>query len=1093
MKNHFAVQPSIRNGRRFMLWLLGLLFMSSQAFAQGKTIKGKVIDETGQPLIGASIVVKGTTHGAVTDVSGNYTLNITENNPVLIFAYLGYTTQAVPVTNQTNIDVTMKEDKAGLQEVVVTALGIKKEKINLGYAVQTLSPKALTQVTAPNLINDLSGKLAGVYVTNGGAGVGSTSRIVIRGENSFSGSNQPLFVVDGVPINNETYFNDAVENSSSEGTWAEVDWGNGAAEINPYDIGDVTVLKGSTAAALYGSRAANGAVVITTKTGASKKGLVGVSFHSSTTLETPLKLPRLQNQYGAGIDAYPLSGSPTTYSFVNGGTSNENNIPNWGLKFDPSLDVLQFDSPVPGTDLQAGDLVALGQSGKTATPTPWIGHADHFKKFLQTGVTTENSLAFSGATDNGSYRFSFGQLYNKGILPGTDLKRYTVALRGQHKFGNKLTSNVYINFINSGSSNRPNIGYGSESVMYTFFGVYGMPMNIDINSLKKQWQVGRDQQNQFRYWKNHDNPYVTLYDNVNSFNKNRVLGNASLKYDFDPHWNLMIRTGSDFYVDSREGHRAFTTVRFPTGGFRTDDVNYFENNTDFLLSYKKKQSSIFNASGSFGGNRFLQNITYTRNIANALITPGLYNFSNARNQLPTLLEKSKKLIYSMYAIGDFDYKGQLFLNVTARNDHSSTLPKGNNSYFYPSASLSAVISSMVQMPKAISLLKVRASAAKVGRDADPYSINNTYVTQTPFNNYPLTTGNSVLANANLKPSSTTTSEFGLDMKFLNNRIGIDAAVYNSDTKNEVVKLPVPVSSGYSNAYVNGASINNKGIELVLTASPFRSSTVDKLNWDMTFNFSHNVAKVTALPGGITSYTYAQVTQYDRYYRAIQYIAKVGERLGNMYGNSFVRDNKGNIVYKNGVPQFTTSQNTLLGNYNPDFVLTWSNDLSWKNFNLNFLWDWHQGGKFYSYTELGVMAGGMSVETLPGRETGIVGKGVMDDGNGNYVPNTVKVDAATYYNAYYNATNNEAFMYNASFLKLRQFRLGYTFRNIFHTKSTAASNLNLSFVARNVLEFTQNKDVDPETLALRGQQILPGTEFLSIPSTKSLGFSLGLKF
>jgi outer membrane receptor protein involved in Fe transport len=629
--------------------------------------------------------------------------------------------------------------------------------------------------------------------------------------------------------------------------------------------------------------------------------------------------------------------------------------------------------------------------------------------------------------------------------------------------------------------------------MYTFFGVYGMPINIDLNSLKKSWQVGRNQQNQFRYWNNHDNPYVTLYNNTNSFDKNRVLGNASLKYAITPTVTAMVRTGTDYYADAREGHRAFTSVRFPTGGFRTDNVGYFENNTDFLVSWKKKAGGPFNASVSAGGNRFMQNITYTRDIANSLITPGLYNFSNAQSELPTLYEKFDKVVYSLYAFGDIDYKNLVFLNVTGRNDRSSTLPKGNNSYFYPAASLSGIISDMVTLPDPISYLKLRVSAAKVGRDADPYSIYNTYLTNTPFNGTPLTTGNPVLANNNLKPSSTTTTEAGFEMRFFSNRLSLDATYYNSDTRNEVVQLPVPVSSGYTNAYVNGASINNKGVEIALSASPFRSKSADGFNWDMNLNFSHNVSKVTALPNGINTYIYAQVTQYDRYYRAIQYDAKLGEKLGNMYGNAFVRDSKGDIVYLNGVPQYTSTQDHLLGNYNPDFVLGWSNEFSYKHFNLGFVWDWHQGGKFYSYTSLGVLAGGMSVETLPGRETGIVGKGVKDDGTGTgkYVANDVKVDAATYYNAYYNASNNEAFMYNASYVKLRELRVGYTFKNLFSKESKAS--MNISLIGRNLLEFTQNKDVDPETLALRGQQILPGTEFLSIPSTKSMGISLGLNF
>lgn len=1059
--------------------------------AQTRTITGKVYDKDDKtPIIGAVVRLTNTNKGTITDASGSFKLNIPAAGSLAV-SFIGYEPVTVETGNLSTFDISIQKDNKSLNEVVVTALGISKQSKALGYAVQTVDTKQLTQSQDPNLINNLNGKVAGVVITNGGAGVGSTSRIVVRGENSFNGSNQPLFVVDGVPINNETYFNNAIENSSNQGTWAEVDWGNGAAEINPNDIAKVTVLKGSTAAALYGSRAANGAIVLTTQKGSAEKGLMGVTFNSTTTFETPLKLPHLQNEYGAGVNAYPLTGTPNTYSFVNGAGASENNIPNWGLKFDPNLKVIQFDSPA-GDGYQAGDLVARGiNPGLIATPTSWVGHSDHFKDFLQTGITTQNNIGFSGVSDHGSYRFGISQMYNRGLLPGTDLRRYGISLRANHTFSDKLTSDFFISYIDGNSSNRPNIGYGSESVMYTFFGVYGMPINVDIHSLKKQWQTGRDQTNQFRYWNNHDNPYVTLFDNTNSFNKNRLLGNASLKYMVNQHFDVMLRTGTDFYVDNREGHRAFTSVRFPTGGFRTDNVNYFENNTDFLLSYHKTPGHLFNLNVSGGGNRFMQDITYTRDIANALITPGLYNFSNAQNQLPTLYQKFNKVVYSLYAFADLDYKGLIFLNITGRNDHSSTLPAGKNSYYYPSASLSGIISDMVHLPSAISFLKVRASAAQVGRDADPYSISNTYTTNTPFGTYPLTAGNNVLANNNLKPSSTTTMEAGAEVRFLNDRIGIDATIYKSKTKDEVVQLPIPVSSGYTNAYVNGGKIDNKGVEIMLSLAPFRAKSADGFNWNMNFNFSHNIGKVVSLPDGINTYVYAQVTQYDRYYRAIQYDAKVGQRLGNMYGNAFVRDPQGNIVYKNGVPQFTSTQNTLLGNYNPDFVLAWNNDLSYKGFNFSFLWDLHKGGKFFSYTELGILSGGMSTQTLQGRETGIVGKGVTLDASGKYVENTTKVDAATYYNAYYNASNNEAFMYDATYLKLREFRLGYTFKHVFG--STSKSKLNLSFVGRNFLEFTKNKDVDPETLALRGQQILPGTEFLSIPSSKSLGFSLGLNF
>ncbi len=1062
--------------------LILLMALSHLAFSQVTGIVTDAQDNT--PIIGASVLIKGTGAGTSTDQNGAFSINA-QKGDVIEVRFIGYQAEVITLGDQTELKIQLKEDQVTLNEVVVTALGISRQSKSLGYVVQSVDSKQVTTSQDPNLVNNLTGKVAGVTITNGGAGVGSTSRIVIRGVNSFSSSSQPLFVVDGVPINNETVFNNSVNNSSNAGTWAEVDWGNGAAEFNASDIDKINVLKGAAAAALYGTRAASGAIVITTKKSDSEKGKFNFNYTTNNMVNTPLIMPRIQGSYGAG-------NGNTPYQYVDGTQSYENNIPNYGPPLD-GRNIVQFDSPVldasgNATGLQAADLVARSAiPGNTVQATPWVAHPDNFKNFLQTGFTSINNLSVSTNTDNGSYRVSFGNLSNKGIAPNTDLYRYQLSLRAETKLSDKLTANYYVGYINSGSKNRPNIGYGSESVMYTFFGVYGMPENINLASLRdKWWQSGQEGYKQFRYWANHDNPYVTMFENTNSFAKNRLISNASLKYQFNSHWNLMARTGIDSYSEHRESHRVFSSVRFPNGGFRTDDVTYFENNTDFLLSYARNSTTDWNFNASVGGNRFQQKTYYLRNIASDLISPGLYNFSNARTLLPPLETKTEKEIYSLYAFADLSYQNWVFLNVTARNDVTSTLPSGKNSFLYPSASLSAVISDKIELPRYISYLKLRASTAQVGRDANPYSINNTFVTNTPFGSNPLTTGNSVLANNNLKPSTTTMQEYGVDVRFLDGRVGVDVAVYNSDTQNEIVQLPLPISSGYTNAFVNGGSINNKGVEVILSGSPLRSTR--GLNWDMTFNFSHNYGTVTALPAGVDSYKYFEVTQYDRYFRSIQYNAVVGEKLGNMYGNVFVRDANGNIVYNNGIPQ-VTNQNTrhLLGNYNPDFILGWTNNLTYGNLNLAMTWDWRQGGVFYSYTKLGLLQNGMSVDTQYRPASGIVGAGVKTDGS----PNDVSVSPANYYLNYYNPNNNEVFTYDASYIKLREVRLGYTFHGILanHPKSS----LSLNLIGRNLLLFTKNGDVDPENLALRGNQILPGIEYNSFPSQRSYGFSLSLNY
>jgi hypothetical protein len=730
-----------------------------------------------------------------------------------------------------------------------------------------------------------------------------------------------------------------------------------------------------------------------------------------------------------------------------------------------------------------------------------MGHSDNFKNFLQTGTNSLNNISLGTTTDNGSYRFSFGTLSNKGVMPNTNLNRYQFSVRAETRLSEKLKTNYYLGYVNSSSGNRPNTGYGSESIMYTFFGVAGMPEDIDIKSLKnKMWETGQEGYQQFRYWANHDNPYITMYQNTNSFKKNRLIGNASVKYEFTPQLNLMVRSGIDYYNDHREGHRVFSSVRFPTGGFRTDDVTYLENNTDFLLNYTKKPSlGDWNYNVSIGGNRFYQSSYYIANVAQSLIVPGLYNFTNAATLLNPYEQKIEKLIYSGYAFGEVSYRNWLFLNLTARNDVSSTLPKGKNSFLYPSAALSAVLSDVIDMPKPISFLKLRASAAQVGRDASPYSISNTYVSSTPFNGSPMTSGNSTLANGNLKPSVSSMEEYGVDIRFLDNRFGVDFAYYNSNTKNEIVQLPVPASSGYSASFVNGGAINSKGFEVVLSASPIRSER--GLNWDMNFNFTHYVSTVTALPQGVDSYNYFNVTQYGRTPRQINYYAKVGQRLGNMYGNKFIRDSNGNIIYSDGVtpvngaaalpkgtPEYTQTNDQLLGNYNPKFILTWSNTLRYKNFSFNMLWDWHNGGVIYSYTRLGLLLNGMSPETLNRPSGGIVGQGVLPNDAG---PNTTAVPFYTYYNNYYSAVNHEPELMSASYLKLREVKIGYTFHNII--KDNPSASVNFSLIGRNLFLVTPAKDIDPETLALRGTNILPGIEFNNLPSLRQYGFSLSLKY
>lgn len=1063
----------------FLLLCTGVL----QIFAQpAKTITGIITDETTRlPLAGVSVVEKTTSNGTQTNNKGMYTITVSRVESILVFSYLGYTQQEVKISEQSQLSFALLPSNTELSEVVVTALGIRRNKKELGYSVQTVSQKALTEVRQTNLVNSLAGRVAGVQVSNGSSGVGSSSRIVIRGENSLTGNNQPLFVIDGVPISNTVITNNTENNEEG---FQEVDYGNGAADINPDDIASVTVLKGAAAAALYGSRAASGVIVMTTKDGTGKKAF-GVSFNSSATFETPLVLPKYQNVYGQG------AGGKFSFEDGIGAGINDGGLTSFGPKMDGSL-VKQFNGPstdANGNVLRGGDILA--RMGNPITATPFVAHPGNLKDFYQTGATYINNISLNAGNENSSLRLSYTNLDNKGIMPNTGLKRNSLALSGLSKLSERITIRSFLNFMNVASANRPPLGYGSENPMYTF---NWMGRQVDTKDLRDYWQAGRIGFNQFNsnyLWL--DNPYFQAYENTNGFDKNRLIGNASFSYDITDRLSLRVRSGIDYYHDLRRSKRAFSTKRFANGAYREDEIDYREINTDALLTYNTALANDWNASFSGGGNVLSLKQNYHSTVANQLSVPGIYNFGNSKIPLVSTQEFAEKRINSLYALGNFSYKDFLFADLTFRNDWSSTLPADDNSYAYYSAALAFVLSEVMEMPQAISYAKIRLGFAKVGSDTDPYQLNNTFAFNQNYGSTPLLTNRSRLLNPTLTPEKLQAIELGTEFYFFHDRLGVDATVYQNTNTDQIINLPTSTASGFESRLVNGGKVRSRGIEVMLKAVPVISPS---FKWTSYVNFSHNESRVMELPEGVDQYVTGFESVYISSDNSVFFIAtpQNNGRVGDMYGTGFQQVDGKTLYDAKGIPvRDPTLRN--LGNYNPDFILGFGNELSYKNVSLDFLWDWRQGGVFLSRTfSLGSTAG-ILASTLPGRENGIIGDGVTNTGNVNdpkYTANTTTISAADYYGQYYNRANEASSIFDASYLKLRQVALSYGLPQSLAGR-IKANSIRLGIILNNVLLWTENPNVDPELNAVQGRKYLNGVDDMSLPSSRSYGINLNVNF
>jgi TonB-linked SusC/RagA family outer membrane protein len=1056
-------------------------------FAQKNMYDGIVVDVENQPIPYVTILELTTNNYAVSTDDGTFTLTTNSNVFTITISSIGYQSQRISIHDGNFPEkIILKTDTEQLNEIVVTALGIEREKQSLVSAVTTVAAEKLTKVTLTNVVNSLAGQVAGVQITNGSSGVGSSSRIIIRGENSLSSSNQPLFVVDGVPISNEQITSNLV----NDGALQEVDYGNGGSEISPDDIASISILKGAGSAALYGARAANGVIVITTRKGKNKKGF-GVTTSSSLTVETLLTLPDYQNEYGGG--------SNSQYSFQNGAGAgvNDGGISSYGPRLDQGLLINQFDSPsidINGNAVRAGDVISRTYADGTYTPitaTPWVSNPNNVRNFFKTGVTKQNNIAINSSGENGSSRLSYSNLRNEGIVPNTDLDRDGISLNIHQILNEKVNINAFVNYINTRSNNRPNLGYGYENPLYGFNWT-GRQANIE--SLKDYWQAGQTNVQHFDINYNWlTNPYLTVYENTNSFNKNRFLGNASATYNVHDKLDVTVRAGLDTYNDKREFRRAVSTNANPDGSYREDNVYFRELNTDVLISYKDVINDDWKYTISGGGNKFDQDIEYSYTQASQLAIPDIYTLANSKSALVAENNTFTKRINSVYTTGNLAYKNSLYFDFTYRNDWSSTLPEDNNSFGYYSAGFSYVVSNMFQMPKDLSYLNLRFSVASVGNDTDPYQTNQNFLLNQNYGSDFRVTNETVLKNSELKPERLNALEAGFEAWFLNGRLQVDIAGYQNTSVDQIISRPISQASGFANFNENGGKVRTRGLEALLSGTLIKKTD---FRWQSSANFSTSRSIVTELPDGVDQFVTgtASIFSGGGGSNSVFYIAQENGRVGDMYGTGFVEVD-GQILHdSNGLP-VQDSNLRLLGNYNADFQIGFNNKFSYKNLDFTFLFDWRQGGTIVSRTKALGSTSGVLKETLFGRETGIIGNGVVNIGTSEspeYITNTTSVSAQDYNNSFFDRGNEASALYSASYVKLRQVSLYYNFSEEL-VSSIGFNKIKLGLVGSNLLLFTENPHFDPELNALQEQSITYGVEDFSYPSTRSFGFSLKTEF
>lgn len=1043
------------------------MFFAFSAFAQERTITGTVTSaDDNLPIPGVSVKIQGTTIGVSTNANGGYSIKLPSDKKTIVFSSLGFATKEITVGTSTSINVSLATDSKQLGEVLVTAaLGIKRTAKSLGYAVTALDGDELNKARETNVINALAGKVAGVKITSQSGTVGGSSKIIIRGASSFnsgSTSNQPIFVIDGLPIDNGSQQLNTITTSSVPQGSAGSDYGNRAGDLNSDDIESMTVLKGAAATALYGARAKNGAIVITTKKG--KKGQASVSVNSSTRFDDVLKLPDFQNEYAQGVQGQYSTGPNIQSGSTNG----------WGPKI---------------SDVQDKTFLNFLNQQVTLQAFP-----DNVKDFYNTGKTYINSVAFEGGGETGDYRFGFTNTTQTGIIPNEKLRKNVINFNAGRNILKGLDIRTNLNYVRTAADGRPVQSSNNPNVLQPL--IYGLPRTLDINLLKDNYiDPITKQQITLTPARNGNNPYWIANKNNFANVVDRVYGNGIITYKPLDWLTISDNLGTDFYNEYRRGTTSQGTIGSLTGDFYTANIYNRIINNDFLITADHKITSDLSLKVIAGYNVY--DAYYRRDLSDAqqLTVDELYVFSNA-GSVTTTNTSNRKRIQGVYGDIGLSYKDFLFLNITGRNDWTSTLPITNRSYFYPSVSSSFVFSELLPKTNWFNFGKLRASYANVGSDTGPYQgafvyspisaafAQYGYGTTFPFNGVLAFSSPSTIPNLDLKPQNQVSYEVGTELRFLNNRVTLDFTYYNTNTQDQIVSLPLPQSTGFSAALKNAGSVRNNGVEIALGLVPLKSRD---FKWNIDFNFAKNNQTID-LPSEITSYSLASG------WSGLSIKAESGKSFG-IYGVAWLRDgagNTGNIVIDPATGLRKTISDQRLGNMNPDWMGGINNTFTYKGASLSFLIDIRKGGVIYSNTVSSLRTSGLAKETLLNRGNIFIDNGVVASGS-TFVPNTTPVTSMQDYWSQYTTTNTEANIFDASYVKLREVRLSYQLPSKFLQRIKFIKSAELGIEGRNLWIIHDNvPHIDPEANFFGTESVAEGVEFNSVPSTRTLGFNMRFK-
>jgi TonB-linked SusC/RagA family outer membrane protein len=1071
------------------LFLLIVLFV----FIGGYTLLAQTIVITGTvtssvqgegPIPGVTVQVKSTTSGALTDVNGKYSLSAPQSATTLVFSYIGMKTLEVAISGRKVVDVTMESDLVGLNEVVVTALGITREKKSLGYAVQDVNGDKINNAETGNVLSAITSKVAGVNITSSAGTAGASSFITIRGQNSITGNNQPLFVVDGVPIDNSMNYSgnpdDGINNLGGG-----VAYSNRAIDLNPDDVETISVLKGGAATALYGLRAGNGVVIITTKKGGGANGKTAVSFSSSVGIDIVNKLPEMQSMYAQGSNG--VYGTTTTSS--------------WG----PKISDMRYNGATDYPRDLNGRLVLA--TDPTAIQNKPAKAYDNLGNYFQTGLTINNNLSVSGGNKDANFYLSIANSTVKGIVPNNTFGKTSVKLSGETKLGSKVKVSGSANYIHSGGE-RIQQGSNTSGVMLGLLRqtpTFDMNNGHGINGYKFADSYMYADGTQRAYSPSYDNPNWTVNKNLFKDQVDRILSYISLVYSPITNLTVTYKLGNDLYIDRRSGHTALLSSNIPDG--QQEEDHHFNNdlNSDLTINYTKELFTDFSTNITVGQNMFQSSYQQLYAQGTGFVVPDFYHISNTSSQL-VRESISKYRTAALYADLQFSYRSMIYLDFTGRNEWSTTLPEANNSFFFPSASLGFIFTELPVLKgnKILSFGKLRVSYAEIANHATPYNTQNTYTLGSisdgwatgdsfPFNGTAGFKLSNTLANPTITPERLMSREVGLEIKLLNNRIGFDITYYNNQNKDLLIFVPVTGSTGFNAQYMNAATMENKGIEIMGNVVPI---TTHDFNWSMTVNFTKNKNKVLTLAPGVTAIGLGGFTGSE-----IDVVA--GEAYGSMFSTSFYKDDQGRVII-NDAPGagygYPIKDNTMrsLGGIAPNWTMGITNEFSYKGIGLSFLLDIKNGGIMWNGTR-SRMQGFGTAKVTENRGEAVVFEGVKGHiaSDGTLVTSGVTNDISTTYTQYYYANiaggsspSQEQFVEKTDWTRLREVTLSYSLGNVL--KKTFIKQLKVYATGRNLWLKTPYKGIDPET-SLFGATNTQGLDYFNMPNTKSYVFGVKLDF